>query len=68
MPLLGRDLKCEVKIRGSGFRQLHSWLNDADLLIVRADRSEPLVVLRLRFATEIASIAERAKATPEAQS
>jgi Holliday junction resolvase len=61
VPLLGRDLRCEVKCRGNGFRQLYDWLNGADLLIVKADRLEPLVVLPLKFAAEIAAIAERAK-------
>jgi hypothetical protein len=37
------------------------WLNDADLLAVRADRSELLIVLPLRFAIEIAKTAERAR-------
>jgi Holliday junction resolvase len=61
VPLLGIDRRCEVKCRGNGFRQLYAWLNGADLLIVRADRSEPLVVLPLRLATEIAAAAECGK-------
>jgi hypothetical protein len=58
VPLLGIDRRVEVKCRGNGFRQFYDWLNGADLLIVRADRSEPLVVLPLRLATEIAAAAE----------
>lgn len=46
--------------RGNGFRQLYEWLNGADLLIVRADSREPLVVIPFRLATEIAQAAERA--------
>jgi Holliday junction resolvase len=61
VPLLGRDLRVEAKARGSGFQQLYGWLNGADLLIVRADRSEPLVVLPLRLAIEIAKAAERGR-------
>jgi hypothetical protein len=61
LPLLGIDRRVEVKARAHGFAQLYSWLGDHDFLIVRADRSEPLVVLRLKLATEIAAIAERAK-------
>ncbi len=53
LPLLGRDLCIEVKCRGHGFRELYSWLNDRDLLIVKADRQEPLVVLRISLAAEI---------------
>jgi hypothetical protein len=38
---------------------LYRWLDDRDFLIVRADRNEPLVVLPLKFAAEIAAIAKR---------
>jgi Holliday junction resolvase len=59
VPLLGRDLAVEVKIRSDGFRELYRWLDGgADLLIVRADRCEPLVVIPLRLAAEIALAAE----------
>jgi hypothetical protein len=40
--------------RVAGFAQLYDWLNDSDELIVKADRQEPLVVLRMSFAAEIA--------------
>jgi hypothetical protein len=45
--------------RGNGFRELYAWLLDRDFLIVRADRLEPLVVIPLRLAAEIAITAER---------
>jgi Holliday junction resolvase len=61
VPLLGVDRRVEVKCRGDGFRELYRWLDGADFLIVKADRLEPLVVLPLKFAAEIAAIAERAK-------
>jgi hypothetical protein len=57
LPLLGRDLCVEVKARADGFRELYCWLNQRDVLIVKADRQEPLVVVRLSFATEIAKLA-----------
>jgi Holliday junction resolvase len=60
VPLLGVDRRCEVKARGAGFRRLYDWLEGADFLIVKADRAEPLVVLKLKFATEIAWVAEKA--------
>jgi Holliday junction resolvase len=59
LPLLGVDRRVEVKCRGNGFRELYRWLDGADLLIVKADRRTPLVVLKL--ATKIAAIAERNK-------
>lgn len=54
VPLLGTDRAVEVKCRATGFAQLYDWLNERDILIVKADRREPLVVLRLSLATEIA--------------
>jgi Holliday junction resolvase len=61
VPLLGIDRRVEVKARANGFRQLYEGLDDADLLIVRADRCEPLVILPLKLATEIATVAEPGK-------
>ncbi len=54
LPLLGRDLCVEVKARAAGFRELYCWLEGRDLLIVKADRQEPLVVLRMSLAADIA--------------
>jgi hypothetical protein len=62
VPLLGVDRRVEVKCRGTGFCQLYAWLDDADLLIIRADRSEPLVVIPFRLAIEIAQAAEGERA------
>ncbi len=44
----------EVKCRATGFAQLYGWMNGRDLLIIKADRREPLVVLPLALAAEIA--------------
>ena len=52
VPLLGRDLCVEVKARADGFRELYSWLTERDVLIVKADRQEPLGVLRLTSAVQ----------------
>jgi hypothetical protein len=60
IPLLGADRRVEVKCRNHGFRQLYDWLAGHDFLIVRADRCEPLVVIPLRLAAEIAMAAEQA--------
>jgi len=62
IPVIGRDLCAEVKVRGNGFSRLYEWLDGRDLLIVRADRREPLVVLPLRLAAEIAAAAEKSRA------
>jgi Holliday junction resolvase len=55
VPVLNVDRVVEVKCRADGFRELYRWLVDRDILIVRADRSEPLVVLPLKLAAEIAA-------------
>jgi hypothetical protein len=49
-----RLLRIECKARADGFRELYSWLNGRDVLIVNADRQEPLVVPRMSLAAEIA--------------
>jgi Holliday junction resolvase len=61
VPLLGRDLRCDVKSRGNGFRRLHDWLAGADALILHADRRGLLVVVPIELATEVMMAAERAK-------
>jgi Holliday junction resolvase len=53
VPILGVDRAVEVKCRAAGFSQLYEWLNNRDILIVKADRQEPLVVLRISLAAEI---------------
>jgi hypothetical protein len=58
VPLLGVDRRVEVKARADGFRELYAWLTDRDFLIVKADRREPLVVLPIKLAAEIAAAAE----------
>ena len=57
LPLMGRDLCVEVKARADGFRELYRWLNQRDVLIVKADRQEPLVVVRMSLAAAITKIA-----------
>ncbi|MHC2273543.1 Holliday junction resolvase [Bradyrhizobium diazoefficiens] len=61
IPVLDVDRVAEVKCRANGFRELYRWLEARDLLIIRADRSEPLVVLPLKLAAEIASAADKNK-------
>src|SRR5437899_9945996 len=65
VPVAGTDRVVEVKCRADGFRELYRWLIDRDMLIVRADRSEPLVVLPLKLAADIASAAEANKLRSE---
>jgi hypothetical protein len=60
-PLLGRDLCVESKVRANGFRQLYDWLQGRDVLVVRSDRREPLVVLPLSLAIQVAKAAERGR-------
>jgi hypothetical protein len=57
VPILGVDRVVEVKCRANGFRELYAWLTDRDILIVKADRCEPLVVVPIKLAVEIAAMA-----------
>jgi Holliday junction resolvase len=59
VPLLGIDRRVEVKCRADGFKELYRWLSGADFLVVKSDRREPLVVLPIKLAAEIAAIAEK---------
>jgi Holliday junction resolvase len=61
IPVLGVDRATEVKCRATGFAELYRWLVDRDLLIVKRDRAEPLVILRLGLATEIVTAAEKGR-------
>jgi Holliday junction resolvase len=61
VPLLGADRRVEVKARANGFGRLYGWLSGADLLVLKADRKEPLVVIPLRLAAEIAAVAEHSR-------
>jgi hypothetical protein len=54
LSLSGCDLCVEVKARADGFRDLYNWLVGRDVLIVKSDYQEPLVILRLSLATDIA--------------
>lgn len=58
VPLQGADRRLEVKCRADGFRELYGWLADNYALVIKADRKETLVVLRLRDGIEIAKHAE----------
>jgi hypothetical protein len=64
VPILGVDRAVEVKCRAAGFRQLYDWLNRRDVLIVKADRQEPLVVLRMSLAAEIAKGSDVTRSFP----
>jgi Holliday junction resolvase len=58
--VLGHDLVVEVKARRR-FVQLYAWIDGADVLVVQGDRQQPLVVVRLRFALDVAVAAERGR-------
>jgi Holliday junction resolvase len=64
-PLMGRDLCLEAKARADGFRELYGWLDQRDVLIVKADRQEALVVVRLSLAVEISQVANAKRGTYE---
>jgi hypothetical protein len=53
LPLRGRELVCEVKHHGAAFKRIYAWLIDRDLLLIKADHREVLVLLPLTLAAEI---------------
>jgi hypothetical protein len=55
-PAIGEDriLRIECKARADGFGTLYRWLQGRDALILKADRQERLVVVRLSLAAQIA--------------
>mgnify|MGYP001607020307 CR=1 FL=1 len=59
VPILGRDHRIEVKAKASGFKSIYSWLGDHYGLVIRADRSEPLMVVRLKDFAELAIKADQ---------
>lgn len=54
--LFGKPFVIEAKARGDGFKQLYDWLSGRDALVLRADRKEALVVVRLSQAGTFLSI------------
>lgn len=48
VPYWGRDLRGEVKCRADGFKAIYDWLVDRDVLFLKADHKEVLVVIRLK--------------------
>jgi hypothetical protein len=61
IPLLGVDRIAEVKTRASGFRQLYAWLAGRDLLALKADRADWLIVLHFKTFIEITAATALAK-------
>jgi hypothetical protein len=58
-PQLGDDRtpRIECRARADRFRQFYDWLDKRDILIVKSDHQEPLIVVRLSLAAEIANAA-----------
>ena len=62
---LNADRRLEVKCRATGFKQIYDWLGDENYaLIVKADRAEPLIIMRLKEAARVAALIEQKKASP----
>jgi hypothetical protein len=52
--------KIQVKARRE-FRTLHQWLAGADLLLLKADRCDPIAVLPIRLFAELATAAQKVR-------
>jgi hypothetical protein len=55
LELLGRVRTVEVKARRK-FRSLHNWLAGRDLVLLKGDRQDPIVVLPLSLFAEIVAV------------
>lgn len=66
MPVLGRDVTLECKARAAGFTSIYKWLASNYGLVLRADRHQPLIVLRLRDFTELARLSDELRLISEA--
>jgi hypothetical protein len=51
--MFDRKKKMEIKCRANGFTTIYKWLEPVDLLVLRRDRSEPLVVMSLNTLIEM---------------
>ena len=45
--IIGGEI-AELKVRKNGFKRLYQWLQDARYLILKSDREEALLVMRLQ--------------------
>lgn len=64
VPFLGREGRIEVKHHANGFQRLYRWLTGVDFLVVRCDRSEPLVVMPLKLMVELINAAAEKQNNP----
>ncbi|MFG1399866.1 hypothetical protein [Roseixanthobacter pseudopolyaromaticivorans] len=62
VPVLGQDERLEVKARATGFARIYAWLEGNYGLVIKADRKDPLIVLRLSDAARVLECAEHVKA------
>lgn len=49
----GQPWTLEVKARENGFKQIYSWLEGMDALVIKADRKQALVVMPLNTFCEL---------------
>ena len=59
IPVLGADKRLECKIRQNGFKKIRDWLAGNYAVLYRADRSDPLITLRLEDFAKLAITADR---------
>ena len=48
LPWLGDIARGEVKARADGFKEIYKWLSPTRVLFLKANRQEPLAVIRLK--------------------
>ncbi len=62
-PVLGVDRLLEVKCRAAGFTEIYRWIGLHYAVVIRRDRAEPLVVVRLKDFAQLAIRADKERLT-----
>lgn len=58
VPVLGKDRTGEVKCRSNGFKEIYTWIDGQDFLVIKADNKPALVVFRLAECAKLVAEAD----------
>jgi hypothetical protein len=61
IPFGNQAMRAEVKHHANGFRRLYKWLQPVDIVVVKADYSEPLAILPLKRLMELIELRKSKK-------
>lgn len=61
VPILGADWSIEAKHHENGFTSIYEWIDPVDILALRRNHCEPLIILRLDKFVDLIKTAEGRK-------